>query len=220
MIVIVEGINGSGKSTLVESLIKNLWRGQWAVYYRPFLTGRWNDEWVKFMREQVKIPVNTYIEDLFVDDALAVAARAGAGSNIIRDRSLPSAIAYGIFYGIISSDHPINGWMELWQKSLLQAGEGQALYIQLRCSYGDSKERCNHKNFPFKNKDEWLEVAGWIDWCWQRITIPKLCIDTNGYAPGTTAVIAREFIDEHQTGSDQAIISGFKRAGPQAGSGT
>jgi len=200
MIVIAEGINGSGKTSLCEQLER---RTRWPVFRSFRRAGRNFNEIVEGMR-QIGIPVNSYIEDVLVAEVLGQ-----VGRNVILDRSLPSAIAYGSLYGEFDENDPrIKSWMDVWQESLLQGG-GPVVYLYLGCCYEDSKKRCKHEKFPLEDEKDWWHVATQLDrTCGMVNRIPKLSIDTSGYGPTVTLEVAKRFIDEHKRQNQGNVSKG------------
>jgi predicted ATPase len=87
MILVLEGAMGAGKSTLARLLAEQI---HWPIYrafreegdgHKPGAT----QEWIKL----VKLPVNTWLEDMYVADICATLK-----PDLILDRSMPSAVAY------------------------------------------------------------------------------------------------------------------------------
>jgi hypothetical protein len=201
MILVVEGINGSGKTTLCKSLSKYT---SWPILRAFRRPGRNFQEQVAKL-QSIGVPVNTYVEDMFMAEALGTTK-----ANVILDRSLPSGIAYGVLNGDFQEDDPrLKHWVELWQESLLVGG-GKVGYIYLGCTRKESKERCLHGKFPLAGKEEWWTVATQLDRVWNWVEIPKLSIDTSGYGETVTLEIAKRFVDEHKR-ANQANASKGKR---------
>ena len=83
-VVVLEGIEGTGKTTLAASLD--------GIIYRPLrptlarLTAEELATWAELV-----VPVNTYVEDIYTADLLAILRPA---QTIILDRSMPSGLVY------------------------------------------------------------------------------------------------------------------------------
>lgn len=148
MIIVLEGLNGVGKSTCAQQLSEGLG----IPLYRPFRMGNSDLHWghegeaERVLRDDYRIPLNTHIEDIFTADLLGV-----LNADVILDRSLPSAVAYGIL-----NDH-LDGYyrnletsrrlLAYWQELLTQSG-ARVLYVWMTVAYDVAKHRCKGRWFP------------------------------------------------------------------------
>lgn len=99
MLVILEGLEGVGKTTVAEAISRSLT----IPVYRAFRQGRrahaGTGSQLDAMLKDFGVPHNTHVEDLYAVDLLTT-----VGGSVILDRSMPSAVAYGIADGILDSD--------------------------------------------------------------------------------------------------------------------
>ena len=182
MIYILEGCNGVGKSTYAHALSEQLD----IPLYRPFKQGNtdlhWNyePEVENRLRNKFKIPLNTHVEDLMTADVLG-ALRPDA----ILDRSLPSAVAYGIMHGHMDNyyhDKALCRELLAYWQELLSQRFPQAMYIWLRASFQDAKKRVGDRWFPSRQQWDKLEkVFGAI--FTMDINMPKRQINTSEILP-------------------------------------
>lgn len=112
MIVLVDGINGSGKTTLCKTLseryglpMHRTFRGNFSQAHMDKL------DFAIELRERFAVPVNTYVDDLYVADFVA----AMRIENLVSDRSMPSAIAYGLVNGQLRGIDECR-LLEIWQE--------------------------------------------------------------------------------------------------------
>lgn len=95
MIIILEGLEGVGKTALANALSESTGH----PIYRAFRSnpserfGEGNR--LEATLRSYGVPVNSYIEDLFVADLLTT-----IGGDVILDRSMPTGIAYGLKNGL------------------------------------------------------------------------------------------------------------------------
>jgi thymidylate kinase len=176
MLLILEGVNGVGKSTYAERIVKAVG----AVTYRAFRrksTCHFDSDYVEKLREEYLIPVNTHVDELYMADTLA----SFTPSNlVIFDRSMPSAIAYGMalhqnddWYnkpGV--SKKLLNFWLEL-----LRPNYNILHYFQLISSYEEIKYRCNGRWHP--NKKQYAILSSIYDKVFREIPFKKQKIHTD-----------------------------------------
>jgi len=191
MILILEGTNGTGKSTCAKLLSPILG----APVYRPFRRGNSDLHWgscsvqEKQLREQFKVPLNTHIEDLYVADLISTVE-----TNIILDRSIPSAISYGLM-----EHDPLlpNDTVELffyWQKMLL---EQKALYVWMTATYDTARKRSINRIpswWPI-NREQYDELESTFSILYSLCELSKLCVNTENM--GVDEVV--ETICQHWT---------------------
>lgn len=186
MIIILEGINGAGKSTCAQDLSKRLD----IPLYRPFRRGNSDLHWghegeaERELTEGYKIPLNTHIEDLFAADLLGVLR-----PNVILDRSLPSAVAYGIlgdhldgYYKDLDASRKL---LAYWQELLTQQ-DAQVLYVWMTAMYDVTKYRCEDRWFP--ERKDWRTLDKLFSMIFERdIRVPKCHLDTSNTKLGDAA---------------------------------
>lgn len=177
MIVILEGTNGVGKSTYASALSDRLA----APIVRPFRDdsgchwGHGNTERFQMLRDELRIPVNTHVDDMYVAEFLATFQ-----VDAILDRSVPSAVAYGIL------NDDLGGWythkgvartlVAFWH-SLIKKGSHPVVYIWLRASYKVAKQRCEGRWCP--NRSEYDKLEKYFAKAFQDIMLPKKQIQTD-----------------------------------------
>lgn len=178
MIVIFEGTNGVGKSTYANALSKKFG----APVIRPFRSGDTDLHWghsgkdrFQMLRDELRVPVNTHVDDLYVADFLATYQ-----VDAILDRSVPSAVAYGIL------NDDLGGWykhkgvprtlMAFWH-SLIKNASHPVVYIWLRASHKMAKQRCDGRWCP--NKSEYDKLEKYFAKAFQDIELPKKQIQTD-----------------------------------------
>lgn len=186
MIIILEGLNGTGKSSCAQELSQWL---EWPVY-RPFRRGNSDLHWghegdaERVLRDDFRIPLNCHIEDLFTADLLGTLR-----ANVILDRSLPSAVAYGVlhnhldgYYKDLSASRKLVGF---WQELMTQQG-GDVLYVWMTAAYDVCKRRCEGRWFP--SQADWRTLDRLFTLMFERsITVPKCHITTTNVVKGDAA---------------------------------
>ncbi len=170
MIVILEGVNGGGKTTIANKLKDKLE----LIPFKPFCEeksknkmkidfkneyGKINDFW--------KVPINNYVEDVFAADFLS-----SLKSNVVLDRSLPSALAYNS----VTSDvlKYFNDMFDWWQERLEMGAKGKLLYCWLDVSYDVMKNRLKNRWHP--NKKQYMKINRVFSKVFKRLRIPKIKI--------------------------------------------
>lgn len=171
MIVILEGINGTGKTTVASEINKKI---GFPVYraFKSFSTyEHFDDEseygWLKDMN----VPFNTHVDDLYVSDFVKTVL-----CDVILDRSMPSAIAYGSVYdGEFYNEKLVQSTLfGNWQNNMLQVKD--CLYVWLEGNYETMKERCTGRWHP--NKSEYKQLNQKFGYMFQRCKLNKVRIST------------------------------------------
>jgi len=159
MIVILEGANGVGKSTYVKEFEKRGYK-----HINPFRRGAYTHDSAKnlnVLNDAYGLGLNTHVEDLYVWEMLA----EFKGTNIVLDRTIPSAIAYGAVHG-----HPWYPYSDKKEAQLLfdfwieqvSRVEGGVVYVWLTAPYQVAKERCVGRWMPrakeYKALERWFNV--------------------------------------------------------------
>ena len=167
MIVILEGCNGVGKSAYAEALADYLG----APVLRPFRPSpdyHWNGERpLEVALKRLGVPVNTHVDDLYIADILGQLGQL-TPRDVILDRSVPSAIAYGSAKGI---DGPL---FDYWQNQLRRLR--RVVYAWLVCPWRIAKERSSGRWFPDRTGYGRLEDT--FDRLYSGFAGKKLIIDT------------------------------------------
>lgn len=173
MIIILEGTNGVGKTTYAKSLAKNLG----FPVYCPFRAGdknihRGGKSVFKEKLTDYRVPYKTHVDDLYVADFIG-----SVGANIILDRSLPSAIAYGNHLKDRWVPDDTNSLLSFWQ-SLFQ--NEKVLYVWLFAPYDISNERSKQRLESFwpLEKEDHACLEEEFKTIHDKIMFPKLAIDT------------------------------------------
>lgn len=130
--IIVEGPSGSGKSTVLRCFNEML---GWPVYraFRSNSNQHTPGEHEPSLK-RLGVPVNTWMEDLFVADVLQTTK-----SHVLLDRSMPSALAYeclGMGTGL-DANHRLMA-LGAWCRRIKEAG---TLVIQLRATLAECTRR-------------------------------------------------------------------------------
>jgi deoxyadenosine/deoxycytidine kinase len=178
MIIILEGSNGVGKSTYAQELSEQL--GGLPIV-RPFRNGDTELHWgykgqerFQMLRDELKVPVNTHVDDLYVADFLATFQ-----VSAILDRAVPSAVAYGVLHnhdeGWYAQRYVARRLMEFWL-SLIQKGSGPIVYIWLKAPYRIARDRCYGRWCP--NKKQYTTLDTWYKKMFQAVTLAKRQINT------------------------------------------
>lgn len=172
MIIILEGLNGTGKTTVAKALSDLLG----APIYKPFrretdvhYTGE--NQRQLFLKNRLHLPINTHIEDLYIADFISVVR-----PRMILDRSLPSAIAYGLAEGdpLLPKQEDLDQLVRFWETLLLPASP---LYVWMHAPYKVAQERCQGREWPLTPEKSKL-LYQQFDCVYDKITMPKLAINT------------------------------------------
>jgi hypothetical protein len=179
VIVILEGLNGTGKSATAAPLAEAFG----ASILRPF---RGRDATVHLgcedggRVEQLRslgVPANTFVDDIYTADFLA-----STGVDAVLDRSMGSAIAYGLLYKDIPDVQTAQRLLVEWQ-DILSTVEGKILYVNVTCSRGVRRHRCDSENRwrPTILQEKMLEK--WFAHVFRDIWLPKMVFDTSDIEP-------------------------------------
>lgn len=149
MIIILEGLNGVGKSAVASEL-----KRMGVIIWRPFRTNSdihlGHDESPELVElKNVGVPLNTFVDDLYVADALSTLEVA---KTVALDRSLPTAIAYTKTYA------PNTNWLRkedyVWR--VWRACLRDAFWIHLEAPWQVTRARCENRWHP--TIDEWTRM--------------------------------------------------------------
>lgn len=175
MLVIFEGINGVGKTTYAEELSQITGAKIGKVFRAGNNKLHWGDgSELKDMLTDLKIPLNTHIDDLFMADFLSTFK-----VNAILDRTIISAIAYGRAYnnldGWYREKNVVGELMNFWSY-LIDKCNHPILYVWLTAPYEVIKERCKGRWCP--TKMEYNKLKKEYGRLFDRITFDKIVIPT------------------------------------------
>jgi thymidylate kinase len=175
MLVIFEGINGSGKTTYAEELSKITGAKIGKVFRAGNNKLHWGDNSdLKDMLTDLKVPLDTHIDDLFMADFLSTFK-----VNVILDRTIVSAIAYGRTYGNLDGwyrEKNVVGKLINFWSYLIGKCNPPMLYVWLQVSYEALANRCNGRWYP--NKLEYNKLSKEYRKLFFRIQFPKIVIPT------------------------------------------
>lgn len=167
MIVILEGCNGVGKSAYAAALASYLD----APVLRPFRPSpdhHWNGRTpLEGLLRHLGVPINTHVDDLYIADILGQLGPL-APRDVVLDRSVPSAIAYG------SAGSDPGGLYDYWQSQL--RGLSHVVYVWLVCPWELARERADGRWFPGLESYQRLENS--FDGLFEEFAGDKLIIDT------------------------------------------
>ena len=178
MIIVLEGPNGVGKSTYAKLLSDEL--GGIPIV-RPFRDGDTELHWgykgqerFKMLRDDLKVPVNTHVDDLYVADFLKTFQ-----VSAILDRSVPSAVAYGVLHGHdegwYGQPHVARKLMQFWQ-SQAKGWSQPSVYVWMRAPHHVAKDRCYGRWCPTAKQYDVLDK--WYKRMFQEVTLTKRQLNT------------------------------------------
>ena len=158
MIVVIEGAIGAGKTSLGRALNSMMN----APLYRPFRLQR-DDHTPGIGDPRVALvesamPVNTYLEDMYVADLLA----ALRDPVVILDRSLPSGLAYNQAGAHGLPTEQLQILASLWAERMVQA---HALVIYMDAP----RDRCRKIAGTRYWEREAQLIHGVLDWMWRSV---------------------------------------------------
>lgn len=137
MIVILEGLNGTGKTSVAKALAAD--RGY--KIYRPLREGvssHWDDSGLKRQLTDCRVQSNSYLDDVFAVDALV--QMESREWSVVLDRSMPSAVAYGLLNGTVKGEAHRNALLTYWKRRLLQL-QTPVLYFWLQSEHDVARSR-------------------------------------------------------------------------------
>jgi predicted ATPase len=186
VILVIEGVNGTGKTTLVQHIVAT--RGfRWHKAFRAEseLGSHWDapEGQAKAAKlARLGIPVNTYLEDMFLADFYG----RHANVNVVLDRSLPSAIAYRDI-----PDANIVEAMEVWKRTL--GAHGKVAYLTLTADYAAVVSRVEPQRVPTVEQHTYVSES--LEWAHILVDWPKHLIDTSARSVPSVRQEVLEFMD-------------------------
>ncbi len=177
MIYILEGLNGVGKSACAKYLSKHMglpivrpFRGADSDTHLGHEDDHEDDHYVLSRLRDHGVPVNTFVDDIYTADFLV-----STGIHAVLDRSIASAIAYGLVNKEIESVHEANQLLELWQSIIIKRVD--VLYVNMTARRNVRKARCKGRWYPTKGVD--AELEKWFTRVFGNVTSPKITLDTS-----------------------------------------
>lgn len=180
MILILEGLNGVGKTSIANAVSEQTG----IPVYRAFRQGK-DVHWGEGSKLEVGllemgVPLNTHVEDLYAADLLATFK----GVNVILDRSMISAIAYGVPEKVLSkaqADLCFNYWLDrLWERR-------DIFYVYMHCHVDVARIRSNR---VIKDVHHRAEVELMFHACWMPMANRFQHMDMDTTDIGFDAVLA------------------------------
>lgn len=158
MIVVIEGPIGAGKTSLGRALIPLMD----APLYRPFRLRR-DDHTPGIGDPRLSavadvLPVNTYLEDMYVADLLSVLKKP----SVILDRSLPSGLAYNQAGDRALPLGALRILASVWADRMVEA-DAMVIYMDA------PRDRCRKvAGTRYWEREDEL-IRGVLDWMWCRV---------------------------------------------------
>ena len=173
MIVILEGVNGVGKTTYAKLLSTHLGIPRYRAF-KANLEVHWGDNHPMelLLKDKFKVPLNTHVEDLFSADLLG-----RIGGDVVLDRSLPSAIAYGLLENdpLLPTDT-----LELFHYWMSLLRDRKVLYVWMTAQYAVARSRSESREQPWwpLNMKTFAELESIFRVLHDQWEMDKLVIDT------------------------------------------
>lgn len=175
MLLVLEGCNGVGKSHQTAVLSEHFQ----APIIRPFrptpdfhFTGSTQ---LEQELKELKIPVNTYVDDLYAADLLGKLLRS-ASVPVVLDRSLPSGLVYGDDW---TWENRVR-LLSLWQKLLARIAVVK--YVWLVCPYSIAAQRLAPRQGFLPTRDLYDRLESRFRDCYVDLKFNKTIIDTGVYS--------------------------------------
>lgn len=179
MIIVLDGLEGTGKSTAARILSRQLGLPVYRAF-RPNPDDHFNgDTLQERMLRRLRVPVNTYVEDMFVVDLLAT-----TGASAILDRSMPSAVAYGTLHKDWTEAEAAEGF-SYWMDRLERCED--VSYLYMTCNRHVSQIRSAGRR---RDLDDEAHLHDRFMYCWREMS-PRFnahTLDTSNH--GVEAMMA------------------------------
>ncbi len=184
-VIILEGLNGVGKSAVARLLSASLG----IPIIRPFRhsdserhLGREPGRGLQQSLRSLGIPANTFVDDMYVADLVTA-----LGASAVLDRSMASAIAYGLLYKDVRDVQHALALTEAWQEAWARYA-GRLLYVYLTADSATMAARTEGRWAPNPVEECELDRGFKLAYRWTRL--PKLKLDTTTM-PDAEATAAR-----------------------------
>jgi thymidylate kinase len=172
----LDGVNGAGKSTYAYLLKEKLGINICRVFRSADKKLHWGSTGEELRKEltELKIPINTHADDIFMADFMA-----SFQVDAILDRTIASAIVYGRTY------NQFDGWytektiarrlLDFWT-SLMDKCKPPLIYIWMDVSYAVATKRCHDRWCPEKKDFEKLKKE--YEQIFYRLPMKRFRLDT------------------------------------------
>lgn len=194
MILIFEGESGTGKSTYAKALAEMLKIPIYKAFHGDDVELHWDsEEWqLPDTLKRLGVPVNSHVDDLYVCDLLSQ-----LGTDVILDRSMPSAVAHGVVYkkwnGMYKNRTTIQWLYDFWVERLKVAGD--PVLLLFTCEYEEAKRRRGKKHMP--NKTNFRKLTTIMEKFFYNCDLIKLRIDTTNVAIEDGLDTVTRFLDSN-----------------------
>jgi len=138
--------------------------------------------------KKLGVPVNTYVDDLYVADFLR-ATRRGA----ILDRSMPSALAYPMMRGEEITPKTAKKLVVVWEQ-ILRAAKIPVVYVWMQASHEVVKERCVGRWHP--NKAQYAKLESTFKRVFVTLSLCKRRVVTTELSENETIKTVRQVVDD------------------------
>lgn len=172
-VIVLDGLNGVGKSAAARVLSARLG----IPIIRPFRhadanhhLGREPGRGTQRTLRGLGIPANTFVDDIYTAD-LVTALNASA----LLDRSMPSAVAYGLLYKDVSDLNQALALVDEWQR-MWTAYQGDFVYVHMVADQATMRERLVGRWAPDSAEERKLDNAFRLVYRWLRVR--KVQLDT------------------------------------------
>lgn len=179
IVIILEGINAVGKTTIARILSERC--GLPVV--RPFRqSSRTGDILAREKLKQLRVPVNTYVDDFYVADLLVQTAQGA-----ILDRSVGSGVAYGMYHqntvkNVEEGKAIVSAWVET-----LSRFQGVVLYVYLQCNAEVRAERLKQRGELGPMDPHLGQIQAVLESISFEMEFTKMIMDTSDKSPEMAA---------------------------------
>jgi thymidylate kinase len=171
LIIVLEGVNGVGKSTYARLLQERLGYTPLRAF-RPSSDCHFNGKYkVERDLQAFNVPYNTHVDDLYVADILGKLKP----SNVVLDRSMASAVAYG--------SRPISDAGELVRLWAGLFGRTPVLYVWLTADPNTSLKRVVARGDASPSLSILKALHGSFELVYELVPFFKDAIDTDVTRP-------------------------------------
>lgn len=168
MIIVLEGVRGTGKTEAAKRLSER-YNAPIVRPFRPTLAHHHSgDSTVEQELKALGVPVNTYVEDMYVADILSTIIQHTPSAHFVLDRSMGSAIAHR------SCPEDDGAVLRVWQRLLSRAQA--ARYVWLRVPYAVACQRVAGR--PMPSQGEYAALDNRFSRVYEGLTVPKFKLVT------------------------------------------